>query len=140
MTEFRCTQILAAVVLPLLLAWGGWSCANDDAGKTYMGREIAPVMGWEGAAWLERPEREREERSDLLIAALDLRPEMVVADIGAGTGRDHCCRADKSSDRSARYATNAKPGRRTSLGARPLRLGHGTARPLACGAYGLRRQ
>src|SRR5680860_538656 len=68
MTDFRWTNMLAAVVLPLLLAWGGWSCADDDAGKTYMGREIAPVMGWQGAAWLERPEREREERSDLLIA------------------------------------------------------------------------
>ena len=51
-----------------------------------MGREIAAVMGWQGAAWLEREEREREERTDLLLAALELRPGMVVADIGAGTG------------------------------------------------------
>jgi ubiquinone/menaquinone biosynthesis C-methylase UbiE len=51
-----------------------------------MGREIAAVMGWQGAAWLERGEREREERTDLLLAALALRPGMVVADIGAGTG------------------------------------------------------
>jgi FkbM family methyltransferase len=43
-------------------------------------------MGWQGAAWLERAEREREERTDLLMAALPLRPGMVVADIGAGTG------------------------------------------------------
>ena len=51
-----------------------------------MGREIAGVMGWQGAAWLEREEREREERTDLLLRALQLRPGMVVADIGAGTG------------------------------------------------------
>ena len=43
-------------------------------------------MGWQGAAWLEREEREREERTDLLLAALALQPGMVVADIGAGTG------------------------------------------------------
>jgi precorrin-6B methylase 2 len=58
----------------------------DGIGKRYMGREISAVMGWQGADWLEREEREREERTDLLLAALELRPGMVVADIGAGTG------------------------------------------------------
>ena len=58
----------------------------DGIGKRYMGREIAGVMGWQGAAWLERDEREREERTDWLLAALALKPGMVVADIGAGTG------------------------------------------------------
>jgi ubiquinone/menaquinone biosynthesis C-methylase UbiE len=43
-------------------------------------------MGWQGAAWLERAERDREERTDLLLAALQLQAGMVVADIGAGTG------------------------------------------------------
>jgi ubiquinone/menaquinone biosynthesis C-methylase UbiE len=58
----------------------------DGIGKLYMGREIAAVMGWQGAAWLEREERGREERTDLLLDALALKPGMVVADIGAGTG------------------------------------------------------
>ena len=58
----------------------------DGIGKRYMGRDIAGVMGWQGAAWLERTEREREERTDLLVTALQLKPGMVVADIGAGTG------------------------------------------------------
>lgn len=58
----------------------------DGIGKRYMGRDIAGVMGWQGAAWLEREEREREERTDLLVTALWLKPGMVVADIGAGTG------------------------------------------------------
>ena len=43
-------------------------------------------MGWQGAAWLEREERDREERTDLLLAVLSLQPGTVVADIGAGTG------------------------------------------------------
>lgn len=60
--------------------------SRDGIGKRYMGREIAGVMGFQGASWLEREEREREERTDLLVAALPLRPGMVVADIGAGTG------------------------------------------------------
>jgi len=55
-------------------------------GKYYMGREIAQVMGHLGAEWLERPERVQEERTDLMVDALNLSPGDVVADIGAGTG------------------------------------------------------
>lgn len=58
----------------------------DAIGKRYMGRDIAAVMDWHGAAWLERTSREREERPDLLLSELQLRPGMDVADIGAGTG------------------------------------------------------
>jgi precorrin-6B methylase 2 len=58
----------------------------DGIGKSYMGREIAAIMGWQGAAWLERDEREKEERTDLLLKELNLKPGMVIADIGAGTG------------------------------------------------------
>ena len=58
----------------------------DGIGKRYMGRDIAAVMGWQGAQWLERAEREAEERTDLLVPALQLKPGMVIADIGAGTG------------------------------------------------------
>jgi ubiquinone/menaquinone biosynthesis C-methylase UbiE len=58
----------------------------DGIGKFYMGREIAQVMGHQGADWLERPERQEEERPDLTIPALKLKPGDAVADIGAGTG------------------------------------------------------
>ena len=60
--------------------------SRDGIGKVYMGREISHVMGHLAAGWLERPEREREERTDLLIGRLPLSPDDVVADIGAGTG------------------------------------------------------
>ncbi|MDX1420910.1 MAG: methyltransferase domain-containing protein [Rubricoccaceae bacterium] len=58
----------------------------DGTGRYYLGREIARVMDHRGAAWLERPERERTELPGLVVENLDLAPDAVVADIGAGTG------------------------------------------------------
>ncbi|MGB3534701.1 MAG: class I SAM-dependent methyltransferase [Microcoleaceae cyanobacterium] len=58
----------------------------DGIGKFYMGREIAQVMGHEGAAWLERDRRASSEQPQNAIAALNLKPTDIVADIGAGTG------------------------------------------------------
>lgn len=66
--------------------YGTCEPGEGGSGKTYMGREISEVMGHFGVGWLERPEREREERTDWLIDALALRPTDAVADIGAGSG------------------------------------------------------
>lgn len=60
--------------------------SRDGIGKFYMGREISHVMGHLGAGWLERPNRQREERTDLLVDNLPLKESSTVADIGAGTG------------------------------------------------------
>ena len=58
----------------------------DGIGKFYLGREIAHIMGHQGAGWLERPEREKEEDPAKLLAALEIKEGMTVADIGAGSG------------------------------------------------------
>jgi FkbM family methyltransferase len=54
--------------------------------KWYMGRQIAHVMSHWGIDWLERPERQFEENSALLLKNLNLKSGMHVADIGAGSG------------------------------------------------------
>jgi ubiquinone/menaquinone biosynthesis C-methylase UbiE len=59
----------------------------DGILKQYCNRQIAKVMGWQGASWLDRAERESEERTDQLIDILHLKLGMIVGDIGAGTGR-----------------------------------------------------
>ena len=58
----------------------------NGIGKFYFGREIAHVMGFPGARWLERTTREKEEKLSVLVKSLELKPGMVVADIGAGSG------------------------------------------------------
>jgi len=90
--------LLPLVILGIVLASACQVTAQDDGvysyepatrhgtGKIYMGREIAQVMGHRGWKWLERPERAAEERPDILLGLLDLGPDAVVADIGAGSG------------------------------------------------------
>lgn len=67
----------------------------NGIGKFYMGREIAHVMGFLGAPWLEREEREKEERLSLMVKSLKLKPGDVVADIGAGSGVISMLMADR---------------------------------------------
>jgi ubiquinone/menaquinone biosynthesis C-methylase UbiE len=62
------------------------SPSQDGIGRVYLGREIAKTMGHEGAAWLDRPSRVLQERPQVAVDRLDLRPTDVVADIGAGSG------------------------------------------------------
>ena len=62
------------------------TATRDGIGKFYMGREISQVMGHLGASWLERPKREQEERTDLLIKSMQIKPADRIADIGAGSG------------------------------------------------------
>lgn len=58
----------------------------DGIGKYYMSREIAQVMGHQAMGWLERPNRETEELPATTVEELELQPDNVVADIGAGSG------------------------------------------------------
>ena len=58
----------------------------DGIGRYYMGREIAHYMGHQAMGWLERDSRVREEKPDLTVENLNLKPDDVVADIGAGSG------------------------------------------------------
>jgi len=62
------------------------TASADGIGKFFHGREISQVMGHPGIGWLERNEREREEAPTKAIDALELAPDAVIADIGAGSG------------------------------------------------------
>lgn len=74
------------------------------------GRVIAPVMGVGGAAWLERPERESEEATSRAVEALDLKPGMVAADVGAGSGYYTVRMARKVGPAGKVFATDIQAG------------------------------
>ena len=85
----------------------------DGIGKSYLGREITQVMGWQGAQWLEREEREQEERGDLLLRELALKPGMDVMDVGGGNRllRAAHCRAGRPQGQGLRDRCSTRDGR-----------------------------
>lgn len=60
--------------------------SRDGIGKWYMGREIAHTMHHAHAEWLDRPEREREERPARMLERMKVQATDIIADIGCGTG------------------------------------------------------
>jgi tRNA A58 N-methylase Trm61 len=73
------------------------------------GRQIAGVMGMNGADWLTRPERAAEEQPEKALDALKLKPGMVVADIGAGVGYMSLRMAKRVGPSGKVYANDLQP-------------------------------
>lgn len=80
----------------------------DGIGKYYMKREIAQVMGHQAMQWLERPSREIEEQPRTTVEKLELKPDDVVADIGAGSGYFSFRMAEKVPEGKV-YAVDIQP-------------------------------
>jgi len=81
----RQQQLLRAAI-GLWLLCGGAGRVVGQAVHPVTGRPIAPVMGLGGADWLDRDEREKEEQPEKAIAEFNLKPGMMIGDVGAGTG------------------------------------------------------
>jgi SAM-dependent methyltransferase len=81
----RLTRLAALLVVASALA-SARAVSAQERRHPVSGRVLAPTMGVEGAAWLDRPEREAEEAPSKAVDALGIRPGDVVADIGAGSG------------------------------------------------------
>ncbi len=113
----------AAVVTPPSPLYQQRTASRDGTGRFFLGREIAQVMGHQGADWLERPERIEEERPDLLHQLLALRPGLSVADIGAGTGYHSWRMAEAVGPAGRVYAVEIQQEMLTLLDAQMKRRG-----------------
>jgi ubiquinone/menaquinone biosynthesis C-methylase UbiE len=66
----------------LILAAGAWAQVADNANKSYKTKEGRDKI----AATLDDPHRDGKQKPEELVAALNIKPGMTVADIGTGTG------------------------------------------------------
>jgi len=86
--RLNCNRLGWALVGLSLVTVGGWAQVPEipPARDEYMGRVVAQTMHYAGAGWLIRNKREREEGATRMRAALELKPGMVVCDMGSGNG------------------------------------------------------
>lgn len=116
------TRVSFASVLVLALIWPlSGTTAQSPGRHPVSGREIAAVMGWQGAAWLERPERAAEEEPERALDAMAIEPGMTVADIGAGTGYFTVRLSQRVGPDGHVYANDLQPQMQDLLRARLLR-------------------
>ena len=85
------------------------------------GRRFAGVMGWQGAEWLERSERELEEQPDKALDALGSLAGLTVADVGAGSGYFTVRLASRVGASGRVYANDLQPEMLKMLAARLAR-------------------
>jgi SAM-dependent methyltransferase len=102
MRQVKLTALLALALASLLVA--------QTAGThPISGRRFAPVMGWQGADWLERNERVGEEEPDAAIEVLKIAKGASVADIGAGSGYMTVRLAKRVGPAGTVYANDVQP-------------------------------
>lgn len=76
----------AWLLILLAIACGAPLPAGCKSTQPAPKRQPANVMSFEGASWLEREGRAETEKPEVVLAAMELREGMTVAEIGAGTG------------------------------------------------------
>jgi ubiquinone/menaquinone biosynthesis C-methylase UbiE len=66
----------------LILAASAWAQVADNANKSYKTKEGRDKI----AATLDDPHRDGKQKPEELVAAMNIKPGMTIADIGTGTG------------------------------------------------------
>ena len=97
--------IIAVAVLTATVVF-----AQQPGKHPVSGRVYAQTMGVQGASWLDRPERDREEDPDLAIRLLRIQKGATVADVGAGSGNITIRLAKQVGPMGKVYANDIQPG------------------------------
>ena len=119
--------------MPLLLLIGllcAFPLFSQSQQHPLTGRQIAPVMGADGAAWLERPEREAEEAPEKALDALAPWTGKVVADVGAGTGYFSLRMARRVGATGKVYANDLQPEMLDMLRTKAAKAGISNVEPV----------
>lgn len=101
--------LLMLSALPALAPAFQAPAAASQSTHPLSGRHIANVMGFGGADWLERPERESEENVEGALNVIGLKPGMTVAEVGAGTGYVALRMAKRVGPSGKVYANDLQP-------------------------------
>lgn len=112
----------AIAVAALLTAASALAQSVTTAGvHPISGRRFANVMGWQGAEWLERAERDVEEEPEGALDALGSLTGLTVADVGAGSGYFTVRLASRVGAKGRVYANDLQPEMLKMLAARLAR-------------------
>jgi ubiquinone/menaquinone biosynthesis C-methylase UbiE len=106
MSSRRPSGFLAVALAAVLVVTSGIGSAQQHP---VSGRTIANVMSHQAAAWLDRPEREREETPREALKALKIKEGESIADVGAGSGYYTVLLARAVGERGRVYATDIQP-------------------------------
>ena len=117
MRQFRLPFFVALLATASLLA----QTVATSGVHPISGRRFAGVMGWQGAEWLERSERELEEEPDKALDALGPLSGLTVADVGAGSGYFTVRLASRVGTHGRIYANDLQPEMLKMLAARLAR-------------------
>jgi ubiquinone/menaquinone biosynthesis C-methylase UbiE len=93
----------------VLLAASFSHAQTAEVPKFYMGRQVAAPMHWMGGAWLLRNKRDREESAIRMREELQLKPGMVVCDMGSGNGYHTLPMAESVKPDGEVYAVDIQP-------------------------------
>jgi SAM-dependent methyltransferase len=118
--SMRGVKILASITLLATASVLAQSVAAPGV-HPISGRRFANVMGWQGAEWLERSERETEEEPDKALDALGPLAGLTVADVGAGSGYFTVRLASRVGPKGRVYANDLQPEMLKMLAARLAR-------------------
>jgi SAM-dependent methyltransferase len=115
------TKFAAASIVMLAAAISVAQTVATPGVHPISGRRFANVMGWQGAEWLERSEREVEEEPDKALDALGTLTGATVADVGAGSGYFTVRLASRVGPKGRVFANDLQPEMLKLLAARLAR-------------------